>query len=724
MSNLESNKDVVVVGLWGKGGIGKTTLAKAFYNAVFRKFEGSCFLANVRETSQGCRGLVTLQELLLNDILLPQQRLEVSNMDGGINLIQHRLRRKKVLLILDDVDDLQQLRALAGEGDWFGNGSRIIITTRDKQLLTCLGIDQDHVYEVKALDGGEAHELLTNHAFPTHQKVKIRTDLVDSVLSHAKGLPLALEVLGSFLCGRREHAWESTLKKLSRIPHKTVNDVLKISYDGLEENEREIFLHIACFFKGWTREYTRKVLDSCDLEAIIGLEILIEKSLISFENGLLEMHDLVQLLGMDIVNQECRDDPRKRSRLWCYDDVLNVLSSDMEDCAVKAIMLKPPELQDICISPNAFAKMRRLRLLLVRKVHNSFQGPICLPSDLRWFEWLGHAPWIPEFSSGPKKLVGLDMSKCSIMIWPNQFKDFQNLKYINFRNCELLVHMPDLSCTPTLEELDLSNCKNLVEAHESIAYHDKLQVLNLWGCSKLSVFPKVLEAKSLRDLNIYDCTKFERFPDIPHRLEGLKKLCLRGTAIKELPESIGNLVSLEKMELGNCKNLVCLPSSIYMLQNIDHLELRGCTNLIRFPKYEDSNNRLRTGPSNLRRLSLDGCNLSEVEFLEDLSCFPFLKELHLDRNNITSLPTSINKRDRLSLLNVTNCHQLQEIPELPPFLSYFWADNYKSLQKTGDLTSFHDFVHRGLTMADIASLDQRWLLYFYGIDFYHMRFVC
>ncbi|KAF8012801.1 hypothetical protein BT93_I0837 [Corymbia citriodora subsp. variegata] len=422
MSNLESDKDVVVVGLWGKGGIGKTTLAKAFYNVVFRKFEGSCFLANVRETSQGCRGLVTLQELLLNDILLPQQRLEVSNMDGGINLIQHRLRRKKVLLILDDVDDLRQLRALAGEGDWFGNGSRIIITTRDKQLLTCLGIDQDHVYEVKALDGGEAHELLTNHAFPTHQKVKIKTDLVDSVLSHAKGLPLALEVLGSFLCGRREHAWESTLKKLSRIPNKTVNDVLKISYDGLEENEREIFLHIACFFKGWTREYTRKVLDSCDLEAIIGFEILIEKSLISFENGLLEMHDLVQLLGMDIVNQECRDDPGKRSRLWCYDDVLNVLSSNMEDCAVKAIMLKPPELQDICISPNAFAKMRRLRLLLVRKVHNSFQGPICLPSDLRWFEWFGHAPWIPEFSSGPKKLVGLDMSKCSIMIWPKQFK--------------------------------------------------------------------------------------------------------------------------------------------------------------------------------------------------------------------------------------------------------------------------------------------------------------
>ncbi|XP_048132816.1 disease resistance protein RUN1-like isoform X2 [Rhodamnia argentea] len=134
--NMESDDKVVMVGLWGQGGIGKTTLAKALYNAMFRQFEHSCFSANVRETSKGTRGLATLQEILLNDILLSAKRLEVSNVDGGINQIQHGLGHKKVLVILDDVSDLCQLHALVGEGNWFGNGSRIIITTRDKQLLT------------------------------------------------------------------------------------------------------------------------------------------------------------------------------------------------------------------------------------------------------------------------------------------------------------------------------------------------------------------------------------------------------------------------------------------------------------------------------------------------------------------------------------------------------------------------------------------------------------
>ncbi|KAF8029329.1 hypothetical protein BT93_E1884 [Corymbia citriodora subsp. variegata] len=614
MFNLKLDDSALMVGLWGQGGIGKTTLAKAIYNDISGQFEGSCFLADVREASKDCKDLVTLQENLLSEILLREQRLVVPCVAAGKNLIQERLCHKKVLLILDDVDDSRQLDALAGEIKWFGNGSLVIFTTRDEHLLIAHRIDQEHVYAIKPLDDSEARKLLSKHAFSTHQTLEIRIDLVDGVLNYAQGLPLALEVLGSFLCGRKEDEWESTLRKLSTSPNKSINDVLKISYDGLEENEKEIFLHIACFFKGRNSEYVKKVLECCDLEPIIGFRVLIERSLIRIRYKIIKMHDLIQLMGIDIVNKECRDDPRRRSRLWLYNDVLDVLQNKKGGCDVKAIVLEPPELKVLSIRPNAFKKMTRLKLLIVHNVHNSFQGPIWLPNELRWIQWAGHGFWNPHFSPGPKKLMRLEMSNCSIAGVVKLNKDFQRLRYIKLSDCESLVSTPDLSFAPNLEELKLWNCKNLIEAHESIAYHDKLQVLHFQWCPELHVFPNVLKTQNLRDLNLSVCSKFERFPDISHELGGLKKLSIVHTAIKELPASIENLVSLEVMYLDICKNPVHIPSNIYKLQKLQLF--RSSFRPIVFPKLQDSIDPcMKNGLSNLNRLDLTLCNLSE-----DSSC--------------------------------------------------------------------------------------------------------
>ncbi|XP_039154746.1 toll/interleukin-1 receptor-like protein [Eucalyptus grandis] len=100
MLNLRFDDDVLMVGLWGEGGIGKTALAKAVYNGIFDQFENSCFLANVREVSKDCKDIVTLQEKLLFQILELKERLVVSSVDGGINQIQYRLCHKKFSLSL------------------------------------------------------------------------------------------------------------------------------------------------------------------------------------------------------------------------------------------------------------------------------------------------------------------------------------------------------------------------------------------------------------------------------------------------------------------------------------------------------------------------------------------------------------------------------------------------------------------------------------------------
>ena len=113
-----------------------------------------------------CGGVVQLQETLLAEILRGK-RLNVPSVDRGVKVIKMRMRNKKVLLILYDVDQLEQLNKLARGSDWFGLGSRIIITTRDKHLLTAHQVR--FVYEVKVLEDQKALKLFSWNAFRTSQ---------------------------------------------------------------------------------------------------------------------------------------------------------------------------------------------------------------------------------------------------------------------------------------------------------------------------------------------------------------------------------------------------------------------------------------------------------------------------------------------------------------------------------------------------------------------------
>ncbi|CAI8593423.1 unnamed protein product [Vicia faba] len=140
---LECN-DVKMIGIHG---IGKTTIAKAVYNKIYDQFQHASFLANVRENASHKVGLVKLQERLLFEIL-GEQGMKLGSVDKGINVIKDKLCRIKVLLVIDNVDDVEQLQALVGGFDWFGPGSRIIITTRDKHLLTAheIGLTYEELY--------------------------------------------------------------------------------------------------------------------------------------------------------------------------------------------------------------------------------------------------------------------------------------------------------------------------------------------------------------------------------------------------------------------------------------------------------------------------------------------------------------------------------------------------------------------------------------------------
>ncbi|XP_042963235.1 disease resistance protein Roq1-like [Carya illinoinensis] len=288
-----------MVGILGAPGIGKTTLAKAIYNSIAFKFDASCFLGNISDTSSQAYGLVQLQETLLSKILGDCRSLKVDNISTGINMIKHRLRSTKVLLILDDVDHLTQLETLARGHDWFAKGSRIIITTRDERLLTTHGVDS--TYKMTGMTRDDAFKLFCIHAFKREKPVEGYGNFVEQILNYAGSLPLVLTVLGSDLYGRTKKEWESALNQYREILHQDIQEILQTSYERLSGNEKNIFLDIACFFIGDMFDDVVEMLDSFGFYPNVWIPRLMEKCLISKFNKRLQMHDLLRDMGREVV---------------------------------------------------------------------------------------------------------------------------------------------------------------------------------------------------------------------------------------------------------------------------------------------------------------------------------------------------------------------------------------------------------------------------------------
>ena len=319
--------DVRMVGIWGMGGIGKTTLARAIYEQISGQFEGCCFLPNVEHLAS--KGDDYLRKELLSKVLRDK------NIDVTITSVKARFHSKKVLIVIDNVNHRSILKTLVGELDWFGPQSRIIITTRDKHVLTMHGVDV--IYEVQKLQDDKAIELFNHHAFINHPPTEDVMELSQRVIAYAQGLPLALEVLGSSLCKKSKDEWECALNKLEKIPDMEIRKVLQTSFDELDDDQKNIFLDIAIFFNEVEEDFTTEMLNSFGFSAISGIRTLIDKSLIGNLDDELHMHDLLIEMGKEIVRRTSPKEPGKRTRLWEQQDICHVLEKNM--VRVKYIIL-------------------------------------------------------------------------------------------------------------------------------------------------------------------------------------------------------------------------------------------------------------------------------------------------------------------------------------------------------------------------------------------------
>ncbi|CAH8366202.1 unnamed protein product [Eruca vesicaria subsp. sativa] len=410
--HLES-EEVKMIGIWGPLGIGKTTIARCLYNQIASKFQGRAFvpfLNGMHECgySDNYSGTLYYQKLVLSEI-----RNEPDITIEDIGSMKEMLCEQKVLIILDGVDDRLVLDAVAGLINWTGPGSRIIVTTKDLGLLKSHGIN--HVYKVDLPSKKEALQILCRVAFRKNSPPDGFMQLATAVVESVGSLPLGLRVCGSYFRGMSEQEWSEELPRLRYRLDGEIESILRFGYDGLCEEDKDLFLCISCLFNPGTVEYLTRLLSSYFLGIKGRLRVLAEKSIIHMsEDGYITVHHLQQQLGREIVRKQYPSEPGKRKFLVYYGDISEVLAENTGTRSVEGISLDMSEVKKLLISEKGFNEMTNLQFLKFYsnlgdkevKVHIP-HGLDYLSHKLRLLHWEGFPMRCMPSNFIPKYLVEL-----------------------------------------------------------------------------------------------------------------------------------------------------------------------------------------------------------------------------------------------------------------------------------------------------------------------------
>ncbi|KAK0574072.1 hypothetical protein LWI29_017828 [Acer saccharum] len=661
--DVKSN-GVRVLGLHGMGGVGKTTLAKAVYNKLVGKFECRSFITNVREISRQTDGLISLQHKLIDDLSLDNTVLKRNEIEANISAIKEVVDKRKVTVVLDDVDDIGQLNALLGKKERMemkrddviyvlkgcGFRAELAITILTAKSLIKVTTDDTLWMHDQLRDMGRQIVWQENLQDPGNRSRLWDRDEITTVLKLQKG---TRNIRGIVLDLKRKMVMDSSVDDTSWENLRRGRSLTSAIFTYLKERCKKFLQHRA--------EIERElVLCTKPFESMVNLRLL-QINHVKLEGKFKFLPAELKWLQWKQCTEKTLPSDFSPSQLTVLDlsesGIERVWDSNTNKVAKNLMVLNLLGCWNLAAVPDLSEHPILEKLVLERctrltKIHESV-GDI---STLLHLNLSGCSNLIefPRDVSALKHLETLVLSGCSkLSELPEDIGDMESLKELLLDNTAIAKLPQSVILLVKLEKLNLSGCLFLKELPQSIGKLVSLKEFSLDHSAIEELPDSVGYLGNLEKLSLFGCSAVTAIPGSVGNLRSLTEFLIDGAAVKELPPTIGQLSYLKTFSVSNCRFLIKLPESIERLASIVELQLNGLS----ITDLPDQIGGLKM----VDKFEMRNCS-SLRKLPESIGSMSNLTTLTLFKANITELPLSIGMLENLVILRLNKCKQLQKFP--------------------------------------------------------------